>query len=174
LRLFELNEKAGRPLDIRDFSKFYRFVDRKAELGSDSYNSMVRPGALINVDHTGNISTFCPELLMGHSKQNNPFIFGNVKYNDFCDMSSDDRFQRISEKVLSGRKKCRETCDYFMVCGGGSPSNRFAEHKALDTSETLFCKNQIQTVADAVMDYLEGGRSGPIRRLEALPELTPN
>lgn len=164
LRIFELNEEAGRALKIRDFTKFYSLVDGTAPLGGESrYSSMVTSGALINIDHAGNFSTYCPELVMGHSGNDNPFVFGNVMDDDFGSMISDKRFSSVSKDIASGREKCRATCDYFMVCGGGSPSNRYSELKTLDASETLYCKNHVQATADAVLDYIEGLRSGPIK-----------
>jgi len=162
LRLFELNEEAGRALKIRDFVKFYRFVDGHSPLDGTSYSSTVTPGALINVDHRGDFSTYCPELVMGYPGPNNPFVFGNVIVNDFSDMLSNQRFLSAAKDIEYGREKCRATCEYFMVCGGGSPSNRYSEHKSLTGTETLYCKNHIQATADAVLDYLEGLRAGPL------------
>lgn len=163
-RIFELNEDYNRELMMRDFKKFYPFVDKRIRLGEvQNYNSMVSPGAIINIDCEGNFSTFCPELLMGQQQgKDNPFVFGNVRENDFESMSNNEQFLAIAEKIARSREKCLEGCDYFMVCGGGSPSNRYYEHNTLDATGTLFCRNQIQVVADAVLDYVEGRRSGDI------------
>ena len=118
---------------------------------------MVRPGALINIDYAGNISTFCPELLMGYSDNihKDKFSFGNVEMDDFEDIVDKDNFKSVSQGIMVGREKCKKTCDYFDVCGGGAPSNRYAEHGSFEQAETLFCRYQIKSVADAVLDFME-------------------
>ncbi len=120
-----------------------------------------KAGSIISLDHAGNFSTFCPELALGIrlSEAYNPFIFGNVKHDTFASMAFDARFGVAVKGILSGRDKCKTTCDYFRVCGGGSPSNRYAELGTLDASETAYCRNHTQAIADAALDYFEGIRT---------------
>jgi uncharacterized protein len=159
-RILELNEKSGRPLDIRDFTKYQGLLDGRKRLGSTEYSSMVRPGALIDIDQDGNISTFCPELLMGHAGPSNKFVFGNVHTCGFAEMETNASFRSIAEEIRIGRELCRNGCEYFMICGGGSPSNKFSEFGRFDVAETSFCRHQIKAVADAVLDHVEKVHSG--------------
>lgn len=156
-RLLELNESNGRPLDIRDFSKFRMILDGEKILGSDSFSSMVRAGALMNVDYQGNVSTFCPELLMGFNNQEikDRFIFGNVNVGGFDEIRFNPNFLDVSAEIELGRELCKRNCEYFFVCGGGSPSNRFSEFSRFDVAETSWCRYQTKAVADGVMDYIE-------------------
>jgi len=154
-RLFERNEQEDRKVIIREFEKYYPFVDGLAQMGQDFiYNSMMSPGAIITIDYAGNLSTFCPELFIGQ-QGDNPFVFGNVKTHDFDSIEKDERYFLVADAIMRGREKCRAECDYYMVCGGSSASNKYYENKAMDTTETLHCRYQIKAVGDAVLDYME-------------------
>jgi uncharacterized protein len=55
---------------------------------------------------------------------------------------------------LAGAKKCQETCQYFSVCGGGQASNKFFENRLVNTTETNFCRNAYQRLAEAVISEI--------------------
>ena len=45
-------------------------------------------------------------------------------------------------------------CDYFELCAGGCPSNKFYETGDFGSTETLYCRIRNQYAADAVVDYI--------------------
>jgi uncharacterized protein len=47
---------------------------------------------------------------------------------------------------------CRQSCDYFGVCGGGSPGNKFFERNTFATTQTLKCALQTQELTDVILD----------------------
>jgi uncharacterized protein len=50
-----------------------------------------------------------------------------------------------------GISRCKKTCRYFAVCGGGSPANKFYENGSFNSTETLKCRLQIQTLTDLIL-----------------------
>jgi uncharacterized protein len=52
-------------------------------------------------------------------------------------------------------ERCRSSCEYFGLCGGGAGSNKYWEHGSFDCSITQHCRYRIQLVADVVVDGME-------------------
>ena len=59
-------------------------------------------------------------------------------------MLSHPTFQHINAEVQRGVAMCKETCEYFVFCGGGSPVNKLSEtgHLCGDRNGALPLKNQ--------------------------------
>jgi len=138
-----------------------RFMSRIAELQAQDPSVEVersdnRPGAILNFDSDGNFTTFSPELLgQTHPRYGN-FRWGNVHTHSWADLASNPYFRRVREDVDQGIELCRATCGYFSVCGGGCPSNKLAEHGTFVAAETHSCRFHVQTIADVLLERLEG------------------
>jgi uncharacterized protein len=50
---------------------------------------------------------------------------------------------------------CRESCEYFSVCGGGEPVNKLAENGTFISTETTYCRLTKMRATDLVLDALE-------------------
>jgi len=83
------------------------------------------------------------------------FSFGNVFQNHLEEIFDHPAYQRVAADIAEGIERCRETCSYFAICGGGSPSNKLFEHGTFAASETMACRLQIQAPADALLEHLE-------------------
>jgi sulfatase maturation enzyme AslB (radical SAM superfamily) len=59
----------------------------------------------------------------------------------------------MNDAIQAGVRKCRESCGYFGLCGGGAPSNKFAENGRFDSTETLYCRFKKQLLIDVVEDF---------------------
>lgn len=121
--------------------------------GQSVRNQENAPGAIVSVDLEGSISTFSPELMGVKAPRFNDFRFGNV--HDIADLSDVFRsrwFQDCHRQVSVGVAKCKKTCGYFAICGGGTPSNKFGETGRLDSTETEFCRLSVKTVLDHLID----------------------
>jgi len=55
---------------------------------------------------------------------------------------------------------CRETCQYFSVCGGGEPINKMAETGTFVSTETKYCRLTKMRATDLVLDAIERAREG--------------
>lgn len=83
------------------------------------------------------------------------FLFGNVFTNTLTDIYTNPKFQQANADIQRGVQRCKETCSYFGVCGGGSPSNKLHENGTFDSTETMACRLQIKVPTDAVLEHME-------------------
>lgn len=111
--------------------------------------------SIISVDYLGNFSTFSPELIGQSAKDYNNFIFGNILETTFRQAQKGDLLKIISKEINSGIKKCKKECDYFSVCGGGAPANKYFENGTFNSSATNYCKYSIKVPTDLVIGHLE-------------------
>ena len=116
---------------------------------------MTRPLSIISCDHRGNVSTFSPELLGASSAEYGGFIFGNVMEQSIGEMMQSETFRRVNREIQNGVSNCAATCEYFDLCGGGAPSNKFFELGHFEGTETLYCRHARMTMVDAALDLLE-------------------
>lgn len=114
----------------------------------------VVPFGIITVRRDGGISTFAPELASTTSAKYGDFLLGNVLSDTPEHFEKGLPFQRLAREVLAGRDLCRQTCQYYALCGGGFQSNRIAEHGSLRATETQTCRLHRQTLIDVVVDEL--------------------
>ena len=57
--------------------------------------------------------------------------------------------------VDEGIARCRRSCEYFPLCGGGSPSNKYFEAGSFRGTETLHCRLAKKVIADVTLERLE-------------------
>jgi uncharacterized protein len=126
-------------------------------------NVQVEPFAMLNVDCRGNVSSFSPELLGLKNPAYDDFIIGNVLANSLEEMRASVAMQAMTRDIRAGVARCRASCEYFSVCGGGAPINKLSENGSFDSDRTGFCGlTQIvptDIVPDA-FDQLQRGAQG--------------
>jgi uncharacterized protein len=114
------------------------------------------PLRIVSFDYSGNVSTFSPELLSNKHHLYGDFTFGNVKnMKNLGDVFTNEKFLRVNEDITIGRDMCRNQCEYYDVCGGGSPSNKLYENNTFRSTETLSYRLHEQVVGEAVLLHLE-------------------
>ena len=151
-RILTLKETDPYPLSIRGIDWLIDCI-KNSEHPVRSQAST--PLAVISFDCDGNMSTLSPELLTLRHPRYAHFLFGNVSQNRLEDMLSHPTFQHINAEVQRGVAMCRETCEYFVFCGGGSPVNKLSETGTFVATETTHCRLKIKTTTDVVMDHLQ-------------------
>lgn len=148
--LWILSYEKGDGLLIREFE------DMLYRLNLDStvsfINTLTTPFQHITVDHKGNFSTFCPELMASPNKE---FIFGNIDEVLVSEIHLNANFNKVKNEIEKGVKQCKQTCDYFELCYGGTPSNKFFENGSFDSTETIDCLYTKKYMADLVIGMLE-------------------
>jgi len=160
-RLYDLQEQNDHQMVIREFlnSKQSIIGDPFAENykidESMRFNHQTMPYAIISVDYEGNFSSFSPELLGQKAERYGDFSLGNVHTHSFEDASKTHKFKLMYEDLENGIEKCKNSCEYFHVCGGGAPSNKYYENGSFDSAETLFCKLSVKLPTDIVLSRLE-------------------
>ena len=118
-------------------------------------NQLVEPFAITSMDWAGNISTFSPELLGLKNAQYGDFLLGNINRDRLVDLPQQANFARMLEDIEAGVAMCRDSCEYFSVCGGGEPVNKLAENGTFISTETTYCRLTKMRATDLVLDALE-------------------
>lgn len=114
-----------------------------------------RPFSIVSVDVNGDFATFSPELL-GASMPFGKFAFGNVLRDTIDGCWENPNFMSVLNEINTGIDRCRATCEYFSLCGGGTPSNKYFEHGSFACTETRHCVNSRKIIVDESFDILEG------------------
>ncbi len=160
-RLYELQEQNEHRMVIREFLNSKQgiigdpFAEHYKVTDGMRFNHQTTPYAIISVDYEGNFSSFSPELLGQKSERYGDFALGNVFTDSFKDALDTAKFRLIHDDIQSGISSCKSNCEYFYVCGGGAPSNKYYENGSFDSTETLFCKLSIKAPTDIVLAQLE-------------------
>lgn len=115
---------------------------------------LTRPMTYLTVLSNGIASTFCPELAGMTGADEVDFPRCNVLAEPLMAFADRVFASRAFADIETGVTHCRMTCDYFELCAGGCPSNKFYETGNFASTETLYCRIRNQYAADAVVDYI--------------------
>ena len=138
---------------IREIDEATRLVLRPEE--APCFNQMVEPFAIVSMDWAGNIATFSPELLGLKNAAYDDFIIGNINRDRLVDMAERPVLARMAADIGAGVERCRQSCAYFSICGGGEPVNKLAENGSFDSTETTYCRITKKRATDLVLDLLD-------------------
>jgi uncharacterized protein len=83
------------------------------------------------------------------------FCFGNMAEDDLATIRQTDKFSQVLQDIEEGRRICSQSCEYYFLCGGGAPSNKYYENGTFASGETMYCRNSIKTPLDIVLADLE-------------------
>lgn len=149
-RLFELQRLDKEPLFIREIDiNLMNIKYGKGDVG----NLLVKPFHMFNVDYQGNFSTFSPEM-MGAPSTYGSFYLGNIYKDTLDEVLQSQKYKMIMKHIEFGVKKCKDTCAYFFLCGGGAPVNKLYENGGFDTTETLYCKSGVKIPVNVILPIL--------------------
>jgi uncharacterized protein len=148
------------PVNVRELTQAERAIRRDMPLvcvDGDLMpaNSQAIPGAILSVDHAGNVTTWSPELIDLQHPRYGDFLLGNVMRDSVRTMLSSDKARAIQRDILSGIRACERSCGFFAQCGGGAPVNKLTENGSLASTETIYCRCSIQAPIRAVLEDLE-------------------
>lgn len=158
-RMFDLYAESDKHMSLRELDSTIHVLLRGidtidiTQLVTNSHQLI--PWAIITVDTAGNFCTFSPELLGQESKEFSNFILGNVHEIGFKDAQKTELFKRLYGSIEEGINKCKSNCEYYHVCGGGAPANKYYENGTFSSTETMFCKYSVQIPVNVVLEHLE-------------------
>ena len=141
-------------MEMREFDNLMSFLSANPGRVKNQDNV---PLAILTFDCDGNVSSFSPELLITTHPDYGDFLFGNVYESSLDEIfsSANAKFTEVNAEIQRGVKNCEHSCEYFAVCGGGSPSNKISETGSFATTETQACKLRVKATTDAILDFLE-------------------
>jgi uncharacterized protein len=154
------------------FSALYEFTKTHPEVRIreivESRNLLLRPascrfvngesalGFILNFDVNGRVSTFSPELLTSTpTSRYRSFTWGHVAEDDFSTFVENVTGSVFYEDLRAGVAACARECEYFGVCGGGAPGNKFSELGTVTGTETMTCRLRVKTLMDVMAGALE-------------------
>jgi uncharacterized protein len=151
--LLALVESHPGKLAVREFSSVFGAIadPRAAEYG----NPQTEPMRIVTVGVNGELSTFSPELIESASARYKNFLFGNVHEGGLAGITTRPNFADVCADIRLGVEKCRQSCEYFELCLGGTPANKFFENGGFDTTETLYCRLGKKALIDVALERLE-------------------
>lgn len=133
----------------------------RASFSGPVFSDVNIPFRIVTVDTAGGWSTYCPELMALDSAEFGNFRLGNLAAGPISTHSRRDAFDALQAQIKAGVARCRAACEYFAVCGGGRPSNKYAEHRSFDVAATRHCDVAVKALADACVDHLERYMAAP-------------
>lgn len=151
-RLLELRDHENPSVQIREVDCF---IDGIAESRQEFRRVENVAPCVINVAWNGEVSTFSPELMGMKHQRYGDFVFGNVATATLDHLLADAEFLTVANDIEAGVAQCREACDYFCLCGGGTPSTKLFENGTFNSAETLACKLRVKSIGNVVLDFLE-------------------
>lgn len=151
---YELCEARPNKLRVREFDGAFTAITNST---SHEYgNPLTEPLRMLSVSATGDLSTFSPELLGYGSDRHGSFVFGNInKEQKISSLLENSNFRLVNAEIERGLANCEKKCEYFELCRGGAPANKFFENGTFDSTETLFCRLTKKAVIDVVLTRLE-------------------
>lgn len=152
-QFWALARQNGRIRFIREIDAMLPRVFRSAD--GEFRNVQVEPLAMLNVDCEGRVSTFSPELLGLKHADYADFIIGNITTDSLDDMLRGPALHAMQRDISAGVALCRDTCEYFSVCGGGAPVNKLSENGSFGTAATSFCRVTQMVPVDIILDAFE-------------------
>jgi uncharacterized protein len=156
-RLYKRYKNGEAAFTIREFDRAcHALAVAPVDTNGFGYrNCQVVPLSIVSVDSDGNISTFSPELLGTKSDRFGHFIFGNINSGDIASILNSDSLRAVTAEIENGIRECERVCQYFKLCGGGAPSNKYGEHGSFASAETMYCRHTIKAPLDVVLTDLE-------------------
>jgi uncharacterized protein len=151
-RILELSNTSRSVISVREVESLLGHLQHDS---LDTRSQTNTPLSILSFDCYGNISTFSPELLTMTHPSYKSFIFGNVFEGTLEDVLTNPNFVSVNVEIQEGVSRCQQSCNYFLFCGGGCPSNKVSEHGTFASTETIACRLKIKATADALMEHLE-------------------
>ncbi len=159
-RIAELNRLNGWPLTIREFLSLAQLIQKWRECPANIPDAPEqRMGAIVTMTRDGVVYSWSPELASSLPGTLDRFSLGNIR-----DVASIDEFflteraRAIQQEIDRGVEMCRKQCEYFSLCGGGSPANKFYERGTFATTETLKCALQTQELVEVILSAFSSER----------------
>ena len=152
-RFFDLVGRDESAMSLREFDSMIPMI--LGNHGDDFPPTQENaPCAILSVDCEGNFTSYSPELLGLKSSHYGDFAIGNVNTDTLASAINSEKFRHMSSDIARGLSKCRDTCEYYSLCGGGAPVNKYFENGSFDSTETMFCRLNRKAIIDAIVAKL--------------------
>lgn len=143
----------GCPFQVREFDHLHQVIKMGPECIADHYNNLSStPLSSVAIAADGDITTFSPELATGTLADPKAFVVGNIlNIKQFSDLLPNHNLQQLYRDIFKGQELCAKECDYYAICQGGEPCDKFYEHGTFAASSTTDCTLSVRTLTDVVL-----------------------
>jgi uncharacterized protein len=149
-RFWHAARASGRIKFVREIELALPRVFRPS--GLPESNIQTEPLAMLNMDSHGNVSSFSPELLGLKSAEYGDYLLGNINRQSLAEIHATCLASPLHRDIQSGVRACKESCDYFSVCGGGAPVNKLFENGSFASTRTAFCELTQMVPTDLILE----------------------
>jgi uncharacterized protein len=103
------------------------------------------PGRVITVLWDGRVLPYTPGFATVREGDIDRFVIGNLVQGPLSVVYDRENWSRLFGAVSGLARQCMSGCEYYSVCGGGSPAHRWAEHGTFDGDfATQTCRVSVQ------------------------------
>jgi uncharacterized protein len=149
-RFWQQARSSGKIQFVREIDLAIQRIFRPEEIAT--CNIQVEPLGMLNVDSHGNVSSFSPELLGLRNPAYDDFLLGNILRDSLATIHERCLQSALLRDIRAGVEACNQGCDYFSVCGGGSPVNKLFENGSFATTRTSFCALTQMVPTDVILE----------------------
>ena len=149
-------------LGIREFENISRSIFFSAKRDPFFYPYRIESTAdILTIKRNGDIVPFSPEMASGFDDDPNRFVVGNVHdINSLEDIYINEKYKEMAKQIITGVNLCKQNCEYFSLCGGGNPGNKYYENKTFACTETNHCRYCYQYICDILLEKFATQRPG--------------
>ena len=153
-RFIDLWMQHSTKIRVREFEKLTAYIMKKLnnpKFVAPQIESAER--GILTINQNGNIIPFSPDLAFGTIDDKELFVVDNIKkISNLSPIFETPKFKEMSHAIQEGVRKCKKECEYFDLCGGGHPTNKFFEWGTFSVSETKFCRYFFQFIIDSLLE----------------------
>lgn len=151
-RLLELRETNAPHIRLRELDPLLDYL--RSRRASPVWMDAV-PLRIISISWRGDVSTFSPELMGIPNEVYGKFVFSTIHDGSVADILENAAYKKAEADIEKGIRLCEARCDYYSVCGGGSPGHKLAENGTLVCAETVHCELRVKIMTEVALNYLE-------------------
>lgn len=144
-------------LVLRNFTYFLKqlFADA-ADANRQSARNMSRPFKTLNIDMSGNVSTFYAGLTEDNCediyRDGHGLTVGNLLTQDLVDIARSPKLRRIADDFERSHRACESACEFASLCSGGYNLVKHKRFGTFDATETPECFVHVKTFALVMLD----------------------
>jgi len=141
---------------VREFDRLFRRMDFICKNKETIKNEMLplEVELIPTISSSGEVILLSPEFADISGDKNYNFSVGNILEEPLRLILERGIKSYYVQDFIKGVRQCREECPYYSVCGGGQASNKYFEHKNINTSETQYCRNTKMALTDAILELV--------------------
>jgi len=147
------NLESDRPVVIREVE--HVLTGLPATAADRPISDEITLGRIVSITRDGRVGFFSPELSTNPmSPSYDEFTFGNLLRESFDDIEDRAARSRLMADAIAGAAACRDSCEFWRFCGGGSPSAKISETGSAATTRTAFCVLSKQAATYGILDAI--------------------